>query len=179
MGSGKTTHFCFACCRTRSPRMARATNSCTPHGGLQGGRRESSLLTFAALLVTQKYEKRKASLCLYTAAASLTLSRRRRPHLLLKSVNSRPTMINNVPPTAKRKNICSIRFSFCYHIILFHLSYIYFKSCFEASPSNRLHAIHLTVNVGSNSALNGGEKSLSRKPISIGLFTKESFSMSV
>ena len=39
--------------------MARATNSCTPHGGLQGGRRESSLLTFAALLVTQKREKGK------------------------------------------------------------------------------------------------------------------------
>ena len=30
MGSGKTTDFCFILCRTHLPRMARATNSCTP-----------------------------------------------------------------------------------------------------------------------------------------------------
>ncbi len=58
--SGKTADFCFILCRTHLPRTARATNSCTPHGGLQGGRRESSLLTFAALLVTQKREKNKS-----------------------------------------------------------------------------------------------------------------------
>ena len=60
--SGKTTDFRSVLCRTHLPRTARATNSCTPHGGFQGGRRESSLMTFAALLVTQKREKRKVSL---------------------------------------------------------------------------------------------------------------------
>ena len=39
-----------------------ATNSCTPHGGSEGGRRESSLLTFAALLVIQKREKKNTFL---------------------------------------------------------------------------------------------------------------------
>ena len=37
-----------------------ATNSCTPHGGSEGGRRESSLLTFAALFVSEKREKKKS-----------------------------------------------------------------------------------------------------------------------
>ena len=48
MGNGKTADFSSAPCRTHLPRTARATNSCTPHGGFQGGRRESSLMTFAA-----------------------------------------------------------------------------------------------------------------------------------
>ena len=46
VGSDKTADFTFALCRTHLPRTARATNSCTPHGGSEGGRRESSLLTF-------------------------------------------------------------------------------------------------------------------------------------
>ena len=57
--------------------MARATNSCTPREltnarsalvgvaetgqGLQGGRRESFLLTFAALFVSEKCDKHKVS----------------------------------------------------------------------------------------------------------------------
>ena len=49
-------------------------------------------MTFAALFVSEKREKKKVSLCFYTAAASSTLSRRRRPSLLRKSVNSRPTI---------------------------------------------------------------------------------------
>ena len=45
----KIADFRSAICRTHLPRMARATNSCTPHGGSEGGRRESSLLTFGIL----------------------------------------------------------------------------------------------------------------------------------
>ena len=56
--SGKTTDFRSVLCRTHLPRTARATNSCTPHGGFQGGRRESSLMTFAALLGIQKRKKK-------------------------------------------------------------------------------------------------------------------------
>ena len=71
-------------CRTHSPRTARATNSCTPHGGLQGGRRESSLLTFAALFVSEKRDKHKEFLSLFYKrhlirhASRDTFSRRRR-----------------------------------------------------------------------------------------------------
>ena len=58
-----------------------ATNSCTPREltnarsalvgvaetgqGLQGGRRESSLLTFAALFVSEKRDKHKVSFCTF------------------------------------------------------------------------------------------------------------------
>ena len=45
-GSVKLTTCTINPCRTHLPRTARATNSCTPHGGSEGGRRESSLLTF-------------------------------------------------------------------------------------------------------------------------------------
>ncbi len=38
--------------------MARATNSCTPHGGSQGGRRESSLLTFGTFGHSKVQEKK-------------------------------------------------------------------------------------------------------------------------
>ena len=62
--SDKTADFHFILCRTHSPRMARATNSCTPRW-LQGGRRESSLLTFAALLVSEKRDKRKVASCFF------------------------------------------------------------------------------------------------------------------
>ena len=77
VGSGKTADFRFIPCRTHLPRMARATNSCTPREltnarsalvgvaetgqGLEGGRRESSLLTFAALFVSEKRDKHKVS----------------------------------------------------------------------------------------------------------------------
>jgi len=75
--SAKLTTCTINLCRTHLPRMARATNSCTPRW-LQGGRRESSLLTFAALFVSEKRDKRKVFLRFYTAAASLTQSQRRR-----------------------------------------------------------------------------------------------------
>ena len=45
---------------TRHAWLARLTRA--RRGGSEGGRRESSLLTFAALLVTQKRDKRKTSL---------------------------------------------------------------------------------------------------------------------
>ena len=38
--------------------MTRATNSCTPHGGSQGGRRESSLLTFGTFGHSKVREKK-------------------------------------------------------------------------------------------------------------------------
>ena len=82
--------------------MARATNSCTPRW-LQGGRRESSLLTFAALFVSEKRNKRKVFLRFYTAAASLTLSRRRQ-HTCSAYVSIPLQDKVQVQPTAKRKN---------------------------------------------------------------------------
>ena len=80
-GAAKLPTCTINLCRTHSPRTARATNSCTPHGGSQGGRRESSLLTFAALLVTQKRDKGKVSLIkrlLIRHALRATFSHRRR-----------------------------------------------------------------------------------------------------
>ena len=44
-----------------TPWLARLTRA--RRGGLEGGRRESSLLTFAPLLVIQKRDKRKVSSC--------------------------------------------------------------------------------------------------------------------
>ena len=73
----KPPTFTLLLCRTHSPRMARATNSCTPREltnarsalvgvaetgqGSEGGRRKSSLLTFAALFVSEKRDKRKVA----------------------------------------------------------------------------------------------------------------------
>ena len=86
--SGKTTDFCFILCRTHSPRILYATNSCTPHGGSEGGRRESSLLTFAALLVTQKRDKRKVSSCFFAGEHCSTPVSATPTHTLRVCVNS-------------------------------------------------------------------------------------------
>ena len=68
VGSDKTADFRFILCRTHLPRMARATNSCTRKVFFK--REESPLKWLLVLLVTQKYDKRKVTLCFYTAAAS-------------------------------------------------------------------------------------------------------------
>ena len=52
--------FCSRAARTCHAWLARLTRA--RRGGLQGGRRESSLLTFAALFVSEKREKRKVTL---------------------------------------------------------------------------------------------------------------------
>ena len=72
-------------------------------GGSEGGRRESSLLTFAALFVSEKRDKRKVFLRFYTAAASRTLSRRRQ-HTCSAYVSIPLQDKVQVQPTAKRKN---------------------------------------------------------------------------
>ena len=57
--SGKTADFRSVLCRTHSPRMARATNSCTPRWF--GRRTARVLLTdFCALFVSEKREKKKS-----------------------------------------------------------------------------------------------------------------------
>ena len=96
--------------------MVRATNSCTPRW-LQGGRRESSLLTFAALLVTQKREKRKVSSCFFAGEHCSPLQDKVRVQPIEKAKNmySVPSaqILESRPPTlsagvqAMRARICS------------------------------------------------------------------------
>jgi len=71
-------------------------------------------MTFAALFVSEKRDKRKVSFCFFTAAASHTLSRRRRPRLLRKSVNSRPTANPSPVNSQKIRLSLSSAFSFAY-----------------------------------------------------------------
>ena len=60
-------------------------------GGLEGGRRESSLLTFAALFDTKKRDKRKAYLCFFAGEQYSTPVSATPTHMLRICVNS-PTM---------------------------------------------------------------------------------------
>ena len=91
--SGKTTDFRSVLCRTHLPRMARATNSCTPRWF---GRRTALVLLadfwyFWSRKSTIKekwlYLKKTPHPSAY-GCHLLPQSRRRRPRLLRKSVNS-------------------------------------------------------------------------------------------
>ena len=57
--------------RTRHARLARLTRA--RRGGSEGGRRESSLLTFAALFVSEKREKKKKFLYFKDNTSSVSL----------------------------------------------------------------------------------------------------------
>ena len=63
VGSGKITTFIFLPCRTHSPRMTCATNSCTRKEIFK--RMENPLKLRLVLLVTQKYDKHKEFLSLF------------------------------------------------------------------------------------------------------------------
>ena len=131
-GSGKTTDLCFTPCRTHLPRTARATNSCTreefsKRGELTNAR--SALVGVAETGVNALFDdfwyfwshkstkKEKWHYLKKTPHPSaygchlLLLSRRRRPSLLRKSVNSSQMELHKfqVPPTAKIKNITPSR----------------------------------------------------------------------
>ena len=66
--------FAARTCHARLARLTRARR-----GGSQGGRRESSLLTFAALLVTQKRDKTIVSLCIFAGEQCSTLPKSQSP----------------------------------------------------------------------------------------------------
>ena len=93
--SGKIADFHFVLCRTRLPRTARATNSCTPRWF---GRRTARVLLadFWYFWSCKSTIKEKS---LYDSIGSS----RRRP-LQTKT---------QVQPTAKTKDICPTRFFFC------------------------------------------------------------------
>ena len=126
-------------CRTHLPRIARATDSCTPREltnarsalvgvaetgqGLEGGRRESSLLTFAALFVTKKREKRKEFLVFFkkdTSSVSLWLTPSPTGEGWRKSLLSSAHKLNSRPPIF----ICGRAGNACTNLLGFFVRYV-------------------------------------------------------